>query len=265
MRQTGIIRGFDPKRGVSVATLAYEYSSGFEVPVHAHGSDQLIYATRGIMEVHSGQSVWFIPPHFALWIPARTLHRIHMPVAVSMRTLYFRPGMVRRKQPGCAVLHVSPLLRELIVETVRIGTLRTRHRHERALRDLAILHLEKATSAPTFILLPKDQRGLAVARAILDDPAQARPVRVLCAEAGLSVRTMQRIFQRDVGIDFDTWRRQARLTKAVELLVAGRSVKETAFAIGYSQSSAFVEAFRRTFGNTPKAWVGSMQKPPHSN
>ena len=46
-----------------------------------------------------------------------------------------------------------------------------------------------------------------------------------------------------------------RLTKAVELLVACYSVKQVAFAIGYSQPSAFVEAFRRTFGVTPKVWT----------
>jgi AraC-like DNA-binding protein len=46
----------------------------------------------------------------------------------------------------------------------------------------------------------------------------------------------------------------------VELLVSGSSVKEVAFTVGYRQSSAFVEAFRRTFGATPKAWAGTFQK-----
>jgi AraC-like DNA-binding protein len=262
MRQSGVIRDYDPKRGVSVATLAYEYVSGFEVPEHAHGSDQLIYAIRGVMEVHAGQSMWLIPPHFALWIPARTFHRIHMPAAVSMRTLYFRPGLVSRPSSGCAVLYVSPLLRELIVEAVRIGRLRTHNRDERALRDLTILHLKNATSAPMHITLPKDSRALAVAQRILDDPSQARPLGILCADAGMGIRTMQRVFQKDLGTDFDSWRRQVRLTKAVELLVSGNSVKEVAFAVGYRQSSAFVEAFRRTFGSTPRAWAAAFQNSP---
>src|ERR1017187_5587021 len=87
MRQNTLLTEFDPKRGISVTTLAYEYPSRFEVLDHAHGSDQLIYATSGLMEVSSEQSVWLIPPHFALWIPARTHHRIHMRGPVSMRTL----------------------------------------------------------------------------------------------------------------------------------------------------------------------------------
>jgi len=262
MRQYGLIRDYDPKGGVSVATLAHEYVSGFQVPEHAHGSDQLIYAIRGLMEVHSGQSMWLIPPHFALWIPARTFHRIRMPAAVSMRTLYFRPGLVSRPSSGCAVISIAPLLRELIVEAVRIGRLRARHRDERALRDLTILHLKSASSAPMHITLPKDPRALAVAQAILDEPAQSKPLAKLCARAGMSIRTMQRTFQRDLGTDFDSWRRQARLTKAVELLVAGGSVKEVSFSVGYRQPSAFVEAFRRTFGSTPKAWAAAFQNSP---
>jgi AraC-like DNA-binding protein len=255
MRQSGIIRQFDPAPGVSVATLAYEYPEGFLVHEHAHGSDQLIYATRGLMEVHAERNMWLIPPHFALWIPAQTLHRIRMPGAVSMRTLYFRPGLVKRPERSCAVLHITPLLRELIVETVRAGKLFARQRDHRALRDLTILHLNRASSAPTHVRLPRDARALAIAQSILDCPARKQSLVALCAQAAVSVRTFQRIFRNDVGIDFDSWRRQVRLTRAVQLLVAGETVKQTAFAVGYSQPSAFVEAFRRTFGATPKTWT----------
>jgi AraC-like DNA-binding protein len=158
-----------------------------------------------------------------------------------------------------AVLHVTPLLRELILETVRIGKLRARHHHERALRDLLTLHLESASSVPTLVALPTDERALALAHAVLAAPAEIKPLAVLCRDAGVSVRTVQRIFRKDVGIDFETWRRQARLTKAVELLLAGRSVKQVSFCIGYRQPSAFVESFRRSFGMTPKAWVVSLE------
>lgn len=260
LRHGEILTEFDPKRGVSVASLAYEYPRGFRVPEHAHGSDQLIYATRGAMEVSAGQSVWLIPPHFALWIPARTCHRIQMPGPVSMRTLYLRRGLASPFSAGCVVLHVTPFLRELIVEAVRLGQLRTRNRHERALRDLLILHLKTASPMPTFVTLPKERRALAIAEAVMTDPAQLKPLAALCANVGVSVRTIKRAFRKDVGTDFESWRRQVRLMKAVELLVSGCSIKEVAFAVGYRQSSAFVEMFRRTFGTTPKAWVSALEK-----
>ena len=259
MRQIECLTEFDPKRGVSVATLAYEYPSRFEVPEHAHGSDQLIYAISGLMEVSSEQSRWLIPPHFALWIPARTRHRIHMPGPVSMRTLYLRAGLKARSDPRCAVLHVTPLLRELIVETVRISQLRMRNRYECALRDLLLAQLQKASPMPTFVTLPREKRALAVAQAVLRNRAESRSMPDLCAQAGASVRTIERVFRREIGSSFEIWRRQVRLTKAVELLVSGYSIKEVAYAVGYCHPSAFVEMFRRTFGITPKAWISGLE------
>ena len=62
----GVSTEYDPKPGVSISTLAYEYPADFNVPEHSHGSDQLIYATRGLMQVSAGQSYWLIPPQFAV-------------------------------------------------------------------------------------------------------------------------------------------------------------------------------------------------------
>jgi AraC-like DNA-binding protein len=258
MRQV-IVRENDPRRGVSISTLAHEYSRGSRVPLHAHGSDQLIYASRGIMEVASGQCLWLIPPHFGLWIPARTPHRIRMPESVSMRTLYLRPGLVDFRQ-ACTVLHAGPLLRELIFEIVRIGRLRIRNRVECALRDVLIAELKRSSSVPTMVMLPNDRRALTVAQAVIGNPALRLPLTSLCASAGVSVRTLERAFRKEAGIDFESWRRQVRLMKAVELLVSGCSVKEVSFAVGYQQPSAFVALFRATFGTTPKAWISALER-----
>src|SRR5438067_2140319 len=122
MRQL-LVKENDPRRGVSISSLAREYPRGSHVPQHAHGSDQLIYASCGVMEVASGQSLWMIPPHFGLWIPARTSHQIRMPERVSMRTLYLRPGLADL-WTNCTVFHVGKFLRELIFEIVRAGNLR---------------------------------------------------------------------------------------------------------------------------------------------
>lgn len=259
LRHGTILTEYDPKRGVGVATLAYEYPSQFQVPRHAHGSDQLIYAISGFMEVSSDQGIWVVPPHFALWVPARIEHRIYMPGRVSMRTLYVRRGLASGLTPRCSVLHVAPLLRELIIETVRLGQLRVKRHYDAALLDLLIAQLRKASSVPTFITLPREVRSLAVAEAVLQDPAASKTMAALCAESGVSVRTVERSFRKDLGVDFESWRRQVRLTKAVQLLVSGCSIKEVACRVGYRQSSTLVEMFRQTFGMTPKAWIASLE------
>lgn len=203
-----------------------------------------------------------MPPQFALWIPARTLHRIEMIGGVRMRTLYFRPGIVLRRQPGSSLLYVAPLLRELIVEAVRLGRLRLRNQMECALRDLLTVQLVKATAAPIGIMMPSEPRALAIARRIVANPTDTRSLASMCAEEGVGIRTAQRIYHRELGIDIERWRRQVRLTKAVQLLVAGRSVKGVALTVGYRQSSAFVEAFRRLFNSTPKVWTADLSNAP---
>ena len=252
-------QSFDPGPGVSISSLAYEYPPAWQVPEHAHVSDQLIYATSGVMEVAAAGSLWLIPPQFAAWIPARTRHAIRMPVAVSMRTLYLKPGLARGKT--CSVLHVAPLLRELIVEAVRIGDLKARNKGHAAFRDVLLVQIARATPIPTVLPMPKDVRARALAERVIANPRSQAALETECREAGMSARTLQRIFRREIGTDFETWRRQARLMKAVELLAAGRSIKETAFAVGYRQSSTFVATFRKSLGMTPKAWIAALTRP----
>lgn len=257
MRQPPAALEFDPKPGISVSTFAYEYPRDFRVPMHIHGSAQLVYATSGLMEIGAGAGVWLIPPQFAIWIPARTPHRIRMAGSVSMRTLYVRRELARALPADCTVIHVTNLMRELILEAIRIGNLSLKSSAHRALWELLLGQLKGATVIPTSITLPTDKRALAVAQGVVDD--QALPLRGLCARAGVSVRTLERIFRNDIGISFETWRRQVRLMKGIELLVGGASVKEAAFAVGYRQPSAFVEMFRQTLGTTPKAWTAALR------
>lgn len=249
----------DPQPGVSISTHARDYSRGFHIQPHAHGSDQLIYARCGVMEVSSGQSRWTIPPHFGLWVPAQTRHEIRMSEYVSMRTLYLRPKLAGLK-PGCAVLHVSSLLRELVLEIVRRGKLRYSNRVERALRDLLVEELKRASPVRTVVTMPRDQRAAIVAQQVMANPADCTSLHAMCASAGASVRTIERVFRKEIGTGFESWRRQVRLMKAIELLISGRSVKETAFEVGYQNPSALVSLFRSTFGTTPKVWISALER-----
>jgi AraC-like DNA-binding protein/mannose-6-phosphate isomerase-like protein (cupin superfamily) len=252
-----IVTENDPGRGVSVATFANEYPRGFHLEPHAHLSAQLMYASSGVMQVTAGRSVWTIPPHFGLWIPAGTVHEITMPERVSMRTLYLRPRLFDR-WTTCTVLHVSPFLRHLVIEIVGNGGLRARRSLDRAFREILVAELSKASPLPIGVTLPLDPRASLVARAVLGGGAFTSPLSSLCRTAGVGVRTLQRIFRREVGTDFETWRRQVRLMKAVERLAGGESVKEAAFHVGYREASTLVALFRITFGMPPRAWMSSQ-------
>jgi AraC-like DNA-binding protein len=204
--------------------------------------------------------IWLIPPHFGIWIPARTFHSIKMPGAVSMRTLYMRHGLASRMSATCTVFHITPLLRELIVETVRIKELRMRDGLHCVLRDLLLSQLETAPPMPISLTLPQARRARAVADMVMCNRGERQPLATMCGSVGASVRTIQRVFRREVGSDFEFWRRQVLLMKAVQLLVSGHSVKEVGFELGYRQPTAFVEMFRGILGTTPGAWIKALQR-----
>ena len=248
MRHGILLREFDPPAGTAVSALAYEYRAGTRVGDHAHGADQLIYATKCIMEVSSEQRIWTILPQFALWIPAGTVHRTRVLGAVYMHSLYFRKRVVPRRPAQGSVLYVAPLLRELILQAVRRGRLKVRKRLDCALRDPLSAKLVRAT----------EPRALAVAHLIAQNLAHPRSLAQVCTEAGVSLRTVQRIYRREVGGDLEAWRRHVRVIQAIQLLVAGQSVKEVAYAVGYRHPSAFVQVFRGLFGKTPKAWTTAL-------
>jgi AraC-like DNA-binding protein len=260
MRQTLTTR-YDPRPGVLVATLSHEYPRGFEVPEHAHGSDQVIYAIRGIMHISAEQRFWIVPPQFALWVPALIPHRIRIPKSASMRTLYIRRRLVSRAFRGCRIIHANPFFRELILRSVADGCLYANNSAHRALKTLIVSELCTSPGIPMCIPFPKDERALQVAQTLIEQMAERPALTRICADTGASVRTVERIFQRELGMTVEVWRRQMRLIKSIELLAGNSSIKEAAFGVGYGQPSAFVESFRRTFGMTPKRWTAEHFQP----
>jgi len=176
-----------------------------------------------------------------------------------MRTLYLRRGIARGLPSVCTVLNVRPLLRELILEAVALRAITRTSSLHAAVRSVIVAELQRARSVPTVITLPQDPRALRVAQAFVAEPATREPVAGLCRRFGVTVRTVQRLFVRETGMDFETWRRQVRLMKGIELLVDGQSVTSVAFALGYQQPNPFIKLFRDTLGTTPRSWVMGLK------
>ncbi len=70
--------------------------------------------------------------------------------------------------------------------------------------------------------------------------------------SGYSVRQLQRIFQRVVGMPVTVYIRLRRLTlAAVMLRITRRTVTETARILGFSSHQTFTRLFSRSFGMAP--------------
>ena len=68
---------------------------------------------------------------------------------------------------------------------------------------------------------------------------------------GTSQKTLMRLFDRETGLSFRSWRQRMRLLSSLRVLEEGASVTSAALSCGYDSTSAFIAAFKKMFGFTP--------------
>ena len=73
---------------------------------------------------------------------------------------------------------------------------------------------------------------------------------------GMSVSTMQKLFLRYTGMGMMNFYSGLRMRHAKQLLEGGRSVKEVACLLGFSDQNYFSTVYRRHFGIPPSAVKG---------
>ncbi|MEY9877282.1 AraC-like DNA-binding protein [Streptacidiphilus sp. MAP12-33] len=217
---------------------------------HHHDRHQLIHPGSGLLQVETRAGSWVVPPQRAVWIPALTDHAHLARTPTRMRSISFPASVdpVGGAQP--AVLVVTPLLHELVAALAEPGPGYT-DAQRATLQQAAADQLARAERLSLHLPAPVDDRLRAVAALLHRDPADPRSLGELGAAVGASERTLSRLFRAETGLTFPQWRTRLRLHHALDRLAAGRSVTATAAACGYATPSAFIEAFRATFGTTP--------------
>jgi len=239
---------------LAVRSMAWNYSSRSVIELHRHAWHQLLYASSGAMTVHAGRLSWMIPPGKAVFIPAGCSHSIRMWGEVAMRSLAFPVGLAETRLLGddeCRVLSVTPLLRELILRIISLPALDSRVDEDRRLLAVLLDEMRAAAVEPMMLPLPVDSRALAVAGRVLLNPGDDERLDGLSRRCGASRRTMERLFRSETGMSFGLWRQKVRMLDSVRLLSEGKSVTDAALDTGYASVSAFIAAFKVTFGCTP--------------
>jgi AraC-like DNA-binding protein len=192
-----------------------------------------------------------VPPHRAVWIPAGVAHAHQAHGPTELLTLGFDRAATVDPLPADrpTVLAVSPLLREVIISLADDGGLTDEQRAN--LERVAADQLRRVETLALSLPTPADDRLRALTDLLSEDPSDQRTLAQLGAAVSASERTLHRLFRTEVGMSFAQWRAQLRLHHSLKLLAMGWSVTRTATACGYSNTSAFIEAFRLAFGLTP--------------
>jgi AraC-like DNA-binding protein len=240
-----------------IAAMAKDFPDGYRIPNARHERGQLVYGVTGVMTVTTPHGTWVVPPQRAVWVPPRTDHATRISGRVGMRTLYLRRDVARVLPARCCVVNVSPLLRELILAATRMPVLYDRRGRDGRVMTLILDELKGAADLPLHLPRPRDRRAQRICEAILAAPADARGLDAWAVEVGASTRTLARLFQRETGMSFASWRQQARLLESLRRLAAGEPVTAVALDCGYRSPSAFAAMFRRALGVAPTAYFAA--------
>ena len=227
--------------------------AGASFSPHHHDHDQLAWMTVGATTVTVAGTQWHLRGHHLAWIPAGFLHGMDFPEGGQLLSLYadarLRPDGKRWDRPHLITADplVLALLQHLQTQPRSIGRRR---------RTLALLHdlLQSSDPHSDAVTMPLDPRSRRVADGVIADPADARELTDWARELGVSARTLARGFDA-IGTSFRQWRVQVRLHAAAGHLERGDSVASAAADVGYTSTSAFVQAFRQRFGRTPGAYA----------
>ncbi|MFG2039357.1 AraC family transcriptional regulator [Dactylosporangium sp. NPDC048998] len=232
-------------------TRARWLAPGDAIEAHRHDDHQLVYAAGGVLTVTTDAGSWIAPATRAIWVPAGTVHAHQAHGELELHLVGLPPGEGPPGWDRPTVVGAGALLRELILAY-------TREPHDdgparRRLRAVLLDRLAAAPREPLHLPAPADERLRALCAILCDDPADGRTLAALGWQVGASERTLARLFRADLGMTFPQWRARLRLHRAAVLLAEGAAVTAVAHACGWSSASAFIDAFRRTFGHTPGA------------
>ncbi|MGK9172025.1 helix-turn-helix transcriptional regulator [Yokenella regensburgei] len=241
----------DEATGWSATAISYRRGE-VDLP-HYHLEGQLLFATRGVMLVETTDARWVIPPQRALWIPPLMIHSYRLLSQTELRAIYVSESLIS----ACAnftrshlvhIINATPLVKTLIAD------LFTDDYNGPLKRKMLLLLLEILSEAPTVaaeLPMPQDERLCHAAKALMHSYRWETSLTDMADLAAMSERSFTRLFLRDTGFSFRTWKQRARIYASLDLLSADVPVKQIAYQLGFSSPAAFSAAFRSVMGVTP--------------
>lgn len=228
---------------------------------HQHLRGQIFCIEDGLVHVRTPQGSWLMPPHRAGWVPPGMPHMARISGVMSGWNVLVAPNAARALPQTPCVVGVSELLRALVRRAVTWSVQDACTPAQRRLTAVLLDELRAAPHEPLHLPMPTDRRLLRIATAVMHSPGDTRSLEAWAAWAGLSPRSLSRLYRAELGMGFAQWRQQAGLMHALVRLARGESVAQVSDALGYATPSNFITMFRRAFGQSPGRYFAKRGAP----
>ena len=240
-------------------TVAKRHEGGSTVDRHYHDDHQLVYVSTGVLAVETAAGNWVASKDRAVWLPAGTWHAHRFYGASMLHTVGFARERPPLPETGPTIVAVSPLLRELLIAIADPSlTASELSRVRGVLRDQLRRSSQQAISLPAA----RDPRLADACELASAELHRSIPLTELARRVGASERNLSRLFRDELGMSYPQWRTNLRLLNAMIVLSGGASVTTTARQCGWNTTSAFIDAFRGAFGQTPGVYRAATASQP---
>lgn len=155
---------------------------------------------------------------------------------------------------NCEVLQISPLLRQLLIETIDIPRDYEDDARDGLVMRLLIAELNQAQTAPVAVPSPRHPELAARCHEFLKNPQVSESIDQWANRLSMDRRRFTRLFRRDTGMSFVEWRQQACLSAAIPRLIAKEPVTSIALDLGYESIAGFSTMFKKAIGVSPSAF-----------
>jgi len=229
-----------------------------ERELHKHSHVQLLYVEKGMITFYVNDICSVVPPESAIWIPSGVKHSMTSSGTVHLHCIYIDGPLSSFPFSVSHTLKISPLTRELIIEMSKLPSHIDAHGPQARLVRTLLDQLAIAPPAPNLLAMPLNPKLRRLAQYLIANPSDRRSIPEWGREIGMSQRTLQRILLKETGMSFGRWRRQFHMLLAVQNLAKGNSVQSVGYDLGYENTSAFIDMFRKTFGKSPSKYMAEL-------
>ncbi len=244
-----------------VYAFSENYPHGHIEDWHSHDRIQLIHTLTGVIRVQTHEGIWIIPPGRGVWIPAHKPHALLSSGDVRARGVFIENTTQHDIPNQCCVVAIPALLRELMSSAMDIqNKIQPESRNERLLQ--LILDEVRLLPALAFNLPdPQSPKLQQLCQRIKENLALEWSLEESAQQLHISSKTLARHFQKETGLHFSHWVRQAKLMQAMIDLAMNKPVLNVALDLGYESPSAFSAMFKRETSMTPSDYLKQFSSP----
>ncbi|MFT0211061.1 helix-turn-helix domain-containing protein [Pseudomonas sp. F1_0610] len=217
---------------------SFTYEKHMSVTAHSHIEQQWVYMHEGLGVVRTPSQSIFISHGQLLKIPARFAHEFEVMRTGRVSVFYATPA----SEDGIlAQQTVSTLLVQLLELFQQESDPKLRDAYAQVIYPQLLQQQNVAFN--TYVTNRLDRRLLKAMEVVSSRPNIQLTLNHAADHAGVSIRTLHRLFLQGLGCSFRQWRTHIVMQEAVILQKQGLNQTQIAYELGYDSLSAFSAAF----------------------